>query len=62
MSFGFQEILILILLLALVFGAKKLPELGRGIGEGIRNFRKTMKDDDESNSDTTKNNSDKNQN
>jgi len=47
MNFGPTEILIIILLLAIVFGAKKLPELGKGIGEGIRNFRKTFKDDDD---------------
>ncbi|HPQ39538.1 MAG TPA: twin-arginine translocase TatA/TatE family subunit [bacterium] len=47
MSFGMpgtMEILLILLLLAIVFGARKLPELGRGLGEGIRNFRKSVKD------------------
>jgi sec-independent protein translocase protein TatA len=61
MSFGFQEILILMLILAIIFGARKLPELGKGIGEGIRNFRKTMKDDDDTESKTDNNQSDKNE-
>jgi sec-independent protein translocase protein TatA len=30
----------------LVFGPKKLPELGKGIGEGIRGFKSAMKEDD----------------
>jgi sec-independent protein translocase protein TatA len=30
----------------LVFGPKKLPELGKGIGEGIRGFKSAMKDDE----------------
>ena len=32
----------------LVFGPKKLPELGKGIGEGIRGFKSAMKDSEES--------------
>jgi sec-independent protein translocase protein TatA len=39
--------LLLILLIALVlFGPKKLPELGKGLGEGIRSFKDSMKDHD----------------
>jgi sec-independent protein translocase protein TatA len=30
-----------------LFGAKRLPEMGKGIGEGIKNFKKSMKDNDE---------------
>jgi sec-independent protein translocase protein TatA len=53
MGFGTTEILVLLLILAVIFGARKLPELGKGIGEGIRNFRKSVKDDpDEPDSDT----------
>lgn len=36
---GFTEILILVLLVALVFGAKRLPELGSGMGKAIKNFK-----------------------
>jgi sec-independent protein translocase protein TatA len=37
----------------LVFGPKKLPELGKGIGEGIRGFKAAMKADEEKPSSTT---------
>ena len=53
MGFGTQEILLLLLLLAVIFGARKLPDLGRGIGEGIRNFRKSLKDESDNDSDKT---------
>ena len=39
---GLQEILLILLLVGLFFGARKIPEIGRGIGEGIRNFRKGL--------------------
>ncbi len=42
---GFQELLIIFLIVVLIFGASKLPQLGRGLGEGIRNFKKGLKDD-----------------
>ncbi len=35
------------LLVILIFGTSRLPELGRGIGEGIRNFKKSLRDDQE---------------
>ncbi len=54
MGFGTTEILIILLLVAILFGARKLPELGKGIGEGIRNFRKSLKDENESDSDKEK--------
>ncbi|HPW54697.1 MAG: twin-arginine translocase TatA/TatE family subunit [Thermoanaerobaculaceae bacterium] len=51
-SVGFQELLIILLIVVIIFGASKLPQLGRGIGEGIKNFRDSLrsatakKDDD----------------
>ena len=45
MSLGFQELLIIFLIVIVLFGATKLPQLGRGIGEGIRNFRRGVKPD-----------------
>jgi sec-independent protein translocase protein TatA len=39
------EILILVLLVLLLFGAKKLPELARGLGQGIKEFKKSTKDE-----------------
>ncbi len=38
-SFGIWEALLLFGILVLLFGAKKIPELARGIGSGIRNFK-----------------------
>ena len=50
-SLGAPEILILVLILVLLFGVRKLPELGKGLGEGIKNFRGAMKEmQDENNS------------
>jgi len=39
-SFGGGEILIIVLVVLLFFGAKRIPELARGIGQGINEFRK----------------------
>jgi sec-independent protein translocase protein TatA len=44
---GFQELLVILAILVLIFGATKLPQLGRGLGEGIRNFKKGLKSDDQ---------------
>jgi len=37
--FGIQEIVLLLVLLLLIFGAKRLPELGRSLGRGMREFK-----------------------
>ena len=42
---GFELILILAVVL-LLFGGKKIPELAKGLGQGIKNFKKSVKDDD----------------
>ena len=39
MGFGFFEILLILLVLLLLFGARKIPELMRGIGKGAREFK-----------------------
>ena len=44
-SLGFWEILLIFLIVAFLFGGKKLPGLGRGLGEGIRNFKKAISRD-----------------
>ncbi|HEY4100258.1 MAG TPA: twin-arginine translocase TatA/TatE family subunit [Gemmatimonadales bacterium] len=41
---GFGEILVLALIFLLVFGAKKIPEIGQGLGKGIREFKKSLSD------------------
>jgi sec-independent protein translocase protein TatA len=43
-SFGGQEILIILVLVLLLFGAKRLPELARSLGQGIKEFRKSVKE------------------
>ena len=40
---GFPEIVLILVILVVLFGASRIPELGRGLGEGIRNFKKGMK-------------------
>ena len=55
-GFGLPEMLVVLAILALIFGARKLPELGRGLGEGIKNFRGAVKsiDSDAGSSDDSK--------
>lgn len=49
---GVQELLIIFVIIMVLFGAKKLPEMGKGLGKGIREFKnatnKLEEDDDES--------------
>lgn len=44
--FGLQELLVILVILVLMFGATKLPQIGRGIGEGIRNLKAGLKEDE----------------
>ena len=44
---GVTELVIILVIVLIVFGAGRLPELGEGIGKGIRNFRKSVKTPDE---------------
>ena len=44
---GATEWLVLLAILLLLFGGTKLPAMGKGLGEGIRNFKKALKGDDE---------------
>jgi sec-independent protein translocase protein TatA len=43
-NLGMTEVLVILLILLLVFGAKRLPEMGAGMGKGIREFKKSLKD------------------
>lgn len=44
MKLGVPELLIIFGIALLIFGAGKLPQLGKGLGEGIRNFKSSVKD------------------
>lgn len=44
-SLGLPELLILLAIVILIFGVNKLPRLGKGLGEGIRNFKDSLKSD-----------------
>ncbi len=41
---GLPEMLVILFIVILIFGANRLPEIGRGIGRGIRNFKDATKD------------------
>jgi len=41
-SIGMPELLIILLIVIVIFGARRLPELGKSLGQGIKNFRKSM--------------------
>ena len=45
MGLGIPELLIILAIIILIFGASRLPEIGRGIGKGIKNFKAATKDE-----------------
>jgi sec-independent protein translocase protein TatA len=45
-SLGVPELLIILLIVIIIFGANKLPQLGKGIGQGLRNFKDSVKSDE----------------
>ncbi len=47
MGFGTQELLIILAIVIILFGAKKIPDLAKGLGKGIKDFKKAVKEDDE---------------
>jgi len=44
---GMQELIIILVIVIILFGAKRLPELAGGIGKAIKNFKKSMSEPDE---------------
>jgi sec-independent protein translocase protein TatA len=43
-SLGFPELMVILVIIIMIFGANRLPEIGRGIGKGIRNFKDATRD------------------
>jgi sec-independent protein translocase protein TatA len=43
-SLGFPELMVILVIIIMIFGANRLPEIGRGIGKGIRNFKDAARD------------------
>jgi len=46
-SIGPTELILILLIVIIIFGARKLPDLGKSIGEGIKNFKKSMSSKDD---------------
>lgn len=44
---GMPELLVILVIVVIIFGAGKLPEIGSGIGKGIRNFKDSVKNPDD---------------
>jgi len=42
---GIPELLLILLIVVIVFGASRLPQIGEGLGKGIKNFRKAVQDE-----------------
>ncbi len=57
-SLGIQELLLILLIVVIIFGARRLPELGKGLGEGIKNFKRGIsgKEPEDKNSSSEKQN------
>ena len=48
-SLGMSELIVILLIVIVIFGASRLPQLGKGLGEGIRNFKFSLKGDQKEN-------------
>ena len=47
MGISVYQLIVVLLIVLLLFGAKKIPELAKGLGSGIKNFKKAINEDDE---------------
>jgi sec-independent protein translocase protein TatA len=46
-TLGLPELLVILVIVIFIFGTNRIPDLGKGLGEGIRNFKKAIKGEDE---------------
>jgi sec-independent protein translocase protein TatA len=53
-TIGWPELLVIGIVFVVLFGGKKIPEIGKGIGEGIKNFKAAMKGEPEPEKETEK--------
>ena len=51
---GTAELVVILVIVILIFGVNKIPQLGKGLGEGIKNFRSAMKSGQEETEKNTK--------
>ncbi|MDH4217585.1 MAG: twin-arginine translocase TatA/TatE family subunit [Candidatus Aminicenantes bacterium] len=51
---GPTELLLIVLIIVIIFGARRLPELGKSLGEGIKNFKKSITSRDKENDSSDK--------
>ena len=54
MHLGWVEILLIVLVVLLLFGGRKIPELMRGLGRGVKEFKEGVKDGESDEKDSTK--------
>ena len=47
LMFGYQEIVIILIIVLILFGGKKIPELMKGLGKGVKSFKEGMNEEDE---------------
>jgi len=51
---GPTELILIVLIVIIIFGARRLPELGKSLGEGIKNFKKSISSKEKENEDSDK--------
>ncbi len=56
---GLPELLVILFIILIIFGAGKLPQIGEGLGKGISNFKRSLKQDDEDSPNQGKDNTQK---
>ena len=54
MHLGWQEIILILLIVLLLFGAKKIPELAKSLGKGVKEFKKGLKEIESTEEEETK--------